>query len=102
MKVMLVHDKAEIFPGDFTTVGFTLTDVKRVNSVNRKSSEGEKQIRGRIRAKRKGHDDTCNEIEGEGVFCWYFTIYYFILTSILFNLVTAISEESQFLNSLRM
>ena len=81
-----------------------LTGVKRVTSMNRKISEGEKQIRRRIRAKRKGHGDTCKENEGEaysaGVF-WtmYFTILFYFN---FLKLLTVISEECQFLNFWRM
>ena len=63
--LLRVYDKAGIIPGNFTKVGFMLTGVKRVTSMNRKSSEGEQQIRRRIRASRKGHGDTCKENKGE-------------------------------------
>ena len=42
--LLRVYDKAGIIPGNFTKIWFMLTGVKRVTSMDRKSSEGETHV----------------------------------------------------------
>ena len=63
--LLRVYDKAEIIPGNFTKVWFMLTGVKRVTSMNRKSSEGETQITKENSCQKECHGDTSKENEGE-------------------------------------